>query len=49
MDNPNFMKIQNQIRANADNIRDYVSDLEKWENEIDSKDKKVKKDHQLVL
>jgi hypothetical protein len=35
------IKIQSQIRQNAEEVSQYLSDMAKWEKEISKKDKKV--------
>jgi len=42
MANPgDMMKVQNQIRENSMQIRDYVDELNKWEEDINTKDSKL--------
>lgn len=36
------LKVQNQIRSNAEEISGYFSDLAKWEKEIKVKDRDIK-------
>lgn len=40
--NQKFMQIQNQIRNNTYSVRDYVSELSDWTEEIQEKDRNTK-------
>lgn len=38
-----FMQVQSQIRENSMQVRDYLDDLNKWQDEIAQKDTKIAK------
>eukprot|EP00826_Nyctotherus_ovalis_P043202 TRINITY_DN4522_c0_g7_i1.p1 TRINITY_DN4522_c0_g7~~TRINITY_DN4522_c0_g7_i1.p1 ORF type:complete len:129 (+),score=16.56 TRINITY_DN4522_c0_g7_i1:73-459(+) len=38
-----FMQVQSQIRENSMQVRDYLDDLNKWQDEISQKDTKIAK------
>jgi len=37
------MQVQNQIRENSMQVRDYLDDLNKWQDEMKEKDSKITK------
>ena len=37
------LEIQNQIRQNAQEMQDYVADLNKWQKDVKKRDKKLQK------
>ncbi len=41
---PDFIRVQNQIRENSMRVRDYIDDLNQWQEEIKTKDVAISKD-----